>query len=337
MKNIWVLLAICSANLAAAADESVRLLPSPLELPSHIGPLLIDGAPHKYEQAPLGVSYQYSGRGLSLTIYIYDLGIKGIPDGGDTNITCQEYEQAKGDVLHAGYIDAAVKAEQLVRLAAPDDAPLVREAQFEFTRDGRLTLSYLWITGVANNFVKLRFSIDATLRDEAIDARRGVLTALGEAIKPHLQAVDPKADKPSSLTINLGGDSGDDVGTGLMYTVLMTGVTENSKEQLPLCGGEFVPTYANELGVFQAMFDGDSGLLDSKVSKRMATVAKAGFLEEFVWTERHRESWGTTPPEGLDLVGYEPWKKKNLKRFRLPRLGAVVVDHPRPMPVGSPL
>ena len=333
MKILWMLLAISGANLAAAADETLRLAPAPLEIPARIGPLLFDGEPHKYEQAGLGVSYQYLGRGLSLTIYVYDLDVADIPDGGDTNIVCEQYEQAKSDVLHAGYADALVKKEQLVRLAPPADAPLAREAVFEYVRDGRPTLSYLWITAVAHNFVKLRFSMSTNLRDEAMDARRAVLSTLGAAIKQHLPPADAKADKHGT-TLSLSSD--DDMGTALMYSVLMTGVTEKSTDALPLCGGEFIPGYADELEVFQMLFAGDAGLVDTKLSRRMAKVAGAGFLEEFVWVERHRESWGNTPPEGLDFHGYESWKKKNLRRFHLPSMGSVVIDHPRPMPLISP-
>ena len=336
MKNSWCIAFLFGcAGAAVAADDTVRLLPAPLEMPRRIGPLVYDGAPHRFEQRELGVAYQYLGRSLSLTIYVYDLGIENIPDGGDTNVSCEQFEQAKFDVVRAGYANTVLKSQQLVRLASSDDAPLAREALLEFEREGHPTISYLWVTGVAKNFVKLRFSLDSQLRDEAVDARQAVLTALGEAIKPHLQKVVDAGEKSVSATaINLTSDAGDDMATGLMYLMLLSAEIDKSPTAGPLCGGVFDPPFDTELAVYKSLFSPE-GLGDgnTKLGKKIASAAEAGFLEEFVWRELHRDSWGDSPPEGLDLAGYTPWKKKNLKRFRMPSFGNVVVGHPRPMPV----
>jgi len=329
------LLALCA--VAAAADDTVRLLPSPLELPRRIGPLVQNDAPHRYDQPALGVSYQYDGPGFSLTVYAYDAGVTDIPDGGDTVPACQQFENAKHDVLQAGYDGVEFKTEQLVRLAPPDDVPLAREAVLELERDQQHLISYIWITGVAGNFVKLRFSASARLRDELPDARRAILSALGAAIKPHLAPVDTSAKKNgTSLNIAMGsGASDDDTAVGLMYLMMLSGQAQDGADA-PVCGGEYIPSYAAELAAWRATFtfveDGPKG----KLGKRMAEVIAAGFLEEFVWTELHRDSWGRTAPEGLSMAEYEPWRARHLRRFRVPRFGSVRVDHPRPLPIEPP-
>jgi len=71
----------------------------------------------------------------------------------------------------------------------------------------------------------------------------------------------------------------------------------------------------------------------SRFGKRMAKVDAAGSLEELVWTERHRASWGDTPSPELALDGYAAWKRKHLKRLQLPGLAAVTGNHPRPLPL----
>jgi hypothetical protein len=330
MKNsVWIcLLGVC-AGVPAAAEDRVKLSPTPIELPGRIGPLLHEGEPHEFDQPQLGVSYKYNGNGLALTIYVYDLGVENIPDGGDTNITCQVFEQSKAEIAGAGYAGLVLKNEQLVKVTPDADSPLVREAAFEFVLEGRPAISYLWITGVAKHFIKLRFSLDASMRDETADARAAVLTALGEAIKPHLLAVDPKAEKPgASIGLNFS-DSTADMATGMMNAGLLAAVTDKAPDAVPVCGGAFVPGYAMELDIFESLFGADSEP-DSKSSKRLAATAKAGFLDEFVRAERHRESWGDTPPAGLDLAGYAQWKKKNLKGFRMPSFGSVTIDHPDP-------
>ena len=71
----------------------------------------------------------------------------------------------------------------------------------------------------------------------------------------------------------------------------------------------------------------------SRLEKLLAEADAAGFLEELVWTDMHLDAWGKTPPEGLDLDGYAPWRKKHVKKLARPAVGEVVLEHPRPLPV----
>jgi len=328
---VSVLLAWTMAAGAVSAEETVQLLPSPLVFPKRIGPMVLAGEPHKYDDPRLGVSYQYSGSGLSLTVYIYDAGQVDLPDGADTIPSCQEFETAKQGVEQT-YQKVERKSQYLASLNPPETLPQVREALYEFEREGKPTISYIWVTTVAKNFVKLRMSLDPRLRDEVPDARREVLFRLGEAIKPHLAPVDPNAKTPStSINVNMDEGSTNEMAMGLGYLVILTTVVDKSPELAPVCGGQFVPDYQTELAAYQGMLQMNSETPD-KPLKKLARVADSGFLDEFVWVELHRESWGTTPPDGLALPEYLSWKKKNLKRFKPPYFGHIVVDHPRPLP-----
>ena len=226
------------------------LLPSPITLPARIGPMRYTGAPHKYDDPRLGVSYQYGGDGLSLTVYIYDSGETNLVDGADTMPTCREFEIAKEGVLQT-YQKPQLKVEQLVRLNPPDDLPQMREAQYEFEREGKPTISFIWITTAAKHFVKLRLSMNPRLREELPEARRAVLGVIGEAIKPHLVPPDPKSENAgSSLGFNLGGLGGgsdDALEAGVWYLMLLNTVADKSPELAPVCGGEFVPSLDTEL------------------------------------------------------------------------------------------
>ena len=336
---IWLGVAwsiIWSGPVHAAPDVAagtVELLPSPLVLPKRIGPMVLRGEPHKYEDPALGVSYQYGGDGLSLTVYVYDAGNKEIADGADTVPVCHEFEIAKQGVSQA-YQKAQLKSEQLVRLNPPDDRPLMREAMYEYEREQRPTISFVWITAAARYFLKLRLSMDPRLRDELPEARRALLSVMGEAIKPHLVPVDASAKSPgASLGFNLGGGSDAEMQAGIMYLALLNTLAEQSPELAPVCGGEVVPGLETEAGLYRGMFGFDEDLAKSGFGKTIAKIDKAGFLEEFLWTNQHREAWGTTPPEGLTLPEYDAWRKKNLKRFKAPNFGTVTIDHPRPLPL----
>jgi hypothetical protein len=336
-KRIWRVIAVgIAATLTAAAagaEDTVQLLPSPLVLPKRIGPLMLSGAPHAYQDPALGVSYQYSGQGLSLTVYIYDGGDTGIADGADTKATCEEFEIAKQGVAQA-YQKTQLKSEQLVRLDPPAELPLAREAVYEYEREAHPTISYIWITAAAKYFVKLRFSVDPSLRDELPDARRAVLSILGDAIKPHLKPVDPKAATPgTSLGFNLGGGSDDVMQAGIVYLMLLNATADKMPELAPVCGGEIVPTLDTEASLYRGMFSLDEDLAKTKFGKRIAQIDEAGFLEEFLWVDHHREAWGLVPPKELTLPEFEAWRGKKLRRFRSPQFGTVTIDHPRPLPL----
>lgn len=321
---------------AAGADDSVQLLPSPLTLPARIGPMQYTGAPHKYEDPRLGVSYQYGGDGLSLTVYAYDAGESNLADGANTQSTCREFEIAKAGVAQT-YQNTQLKTEQLVRLNPPDDLPQMREAQYEYEREGKPTISFIWITSAAKHFVKLRLSMNPRLRDELPEARRAVLAVMGEAIQPHLLPASPKTEaQGSSVGFNLGGLGGgsdDAMEASLWYLTLLNAVAEKSTELAAVCGGEFVPSLETELGIYRGMFEPGQDLAKTKLGKVINRIDKAGFLDEYLWVDRHRESWGQTPPEGLDLPEYAEWRQKKLKRFSAPDFGTVTIDQPRPLPL----
>jgi len=330
-------MALTFASAAVGADATLQLLPSPLTLPARIGPMQYTGSPHKYDDPRLGVSYQYGGDGLSLTVYVYDAGDTNLADGAATVPTCREFEIAKAGVMQT-YQKPQLKAEQLVRLSPPDDMPQMREAHYEYERDGKPTISFIWITSATKHFVKLRLSMNPRLRDELPEARRAVLAVMGEAIKPHLAPVDPKAEAPGgSVGLNLGGllggASDEAIQAGIWYLMLLNTVADKSPELAPVCGGEFVPSLETELGIYRGMFELDQDLAKSKIGKVITQIDNAGFLEEYLWVDRHREAWGPVPPAGLTLPEYAAWRKKNLKRFKAPDFGTVTIDHPRPLPL----
>lgn len=338
----WTGLALMVPAGQATAADTVKLAPTRLEIPARIGPLASDGVAHGFGDRSLGVGYQYNGSGLSLTVYVYDAGVVDIPDGGDTVQACQQFEQAKGDILHAGYANATLKSQQLVRLAPPHDLPLAREAVLEYTRGDQALVSYLWMTAFDQNFVKLRFSLDLRLRDEIPEARRAVLDALRAAMEPLLAAKpaleNRTADEPAgknsgtSITLALGGD-GDDMEVGILYTMLVAGLVEQRPEEVPVCGGQLVPGFDAEVAVFRSLAGMEAEGERSLFGQQLADAEAVGYLEELVWADLHRDEWGKRAPKGLELRAYKSWKKKHLKGFHRPALGEVVVDRPRPMPL----
>jgi hypothetical protein len=153
-------------------------------------------------------------------------------------------------------------------------------------------------------------------------------------VKPHLAPVDPKPEKKGKSVVINTGESQADMAAGFGYLIALSAMVDKSPESAPVCGGAIVPDYASELSAYQVMLQiSTESRGDSAFEKRIHEVSDAGFLEEFVWTYRHRDSWGLTAPEGLTLEPFNKWRKKHLKRFKVPDFGHIDVQYPRPMPL----
>jgi hypothetical protein len=330
---LWMACAWGFVGVAGADDSRLRLAPTSLEIPRQIGPLAYRGEPDTFGDAALGTGYRFNAPGMALTFYAYDAGLADIPDGAESVPVCEEFEHAKSDVAKAGYGHTLHKGDQLVRLSPPREQPLAREAAFEFEIENHPALSFLWFTGIERSFIKVRFTADAQLRDDVPELRREVLDALGNAIGPRPAPAKAAADE-NSIDVAFGdaGDAGEDEMTaGLLYAGFLGAIAEKSPQEGPVCGGEFVPDFATEMAVYQGLISMRDPKDRNRLLDRLAAIDGAGFLDEYLWMDAHREEWGTTPPEGLEVGAYQGWRKKNLKKFKRPRFARVVVNHPRPL------
>ena len=75
--------------------------------------------------------------------------ITDLADGANTMPVCREFEVAKQGVMQT-YQKLELKAEQMVRLNPPDDLPQMREAHYEYEREERPTISFIWLTPPRN-------------------------------------------------------------------------------------------------------------------------------------------------------------------------------------------
>ena len=329
-----ILIALLAVAQSATAD-TVKLEPGPFEFPTRLGPLTYEGPPHRYDQPELGVSYKFSAPGMTLDIYVYDGGHKDIPDGAESAALCGEFTGLEHMLLqYPDYRNSKLDIEQMALLAPPSTDLLVREAALEFEFKGRPARSYLWMTGGAGNFVKLRFTAVDAAREETPEARRAILAALGAALRPHVNPEPPRAPPSGKkeITINISsGASSSDMQFSMMYAgALAAKLDEGGPDAMPRCAGPIVPTYEQELAALQTALAVSGG---TKLGKKLIEAQKAGFLEEAVWAVRHRDEWGDTAPEGVDLAAFQPWARKHLKRFQYTDVGGVVAGAGRPLPI----
>ena len=322
----------------ALADETVRLLPSALEMPARIGPLHYSGKPTSWPDKRLGTAYSFGASGMKLDVYVYDGGVTDIPDGADSRTVCMEFENAKYGVEQGGYGGLTLKRQQLARLGPTQDPPLMREAVYEAVIADTPSVSFLWITGVSKNFIKLRFSANARLRDELEDARSAVLTTMGEAIRPHLGPAPavgvPADDEKSNTTITINSTDLDNMQFGMLYLGAVAAVANEHPDALPPCGGRLQFNFNGELAAFTSALNiSAAGGDTSAFTQRLVEANEAGYLDELVWTYRHQEFWGNSPPEELTLDPFRKWSRKHLKRFKMPEFGYVEARMPKALTI----
>ncbi len=77
-----------------------------------------------------------------------------------------------------------------------------------------------------------------------------------------------------------------------------------------------------ELGAFGSMLAMQMTASESTTGKKLVAIGEAGYLDEYVWTDRHREAWGDKAPDGLKLSAFKKWRKKNLKDFSVHDIGS---------------
>ena len=115
----------------------------------------------KYPTAELGYSVNYeSEEGGRVTVYVYNGGLKNIPDGATDKAVKNELEKAKGEIRQAGkmgYYDniKEIKNETITLGGAAGKVKSLYTL-LNFSAQGQELASEIYLFGYRNNFIKIR-------------------------------------------------------------------------------------------------------------------------------------------------------------------------------------
>jgi hypothetical protein len=317
-----------AAQAAKLGDNTVRLLPSKFKLLQNIGPMRFTGE-NRYTDRRLGRSFGFGASGISLIVHVFDYGMKDLADGADTVQACEQYEKSKAEIeLGGNYQNVVLHAEATRRMKDTADAPLAREALYQFDRNGVHAWSYLWMTVADGYFVKLRLTLRDEVKDELDDARAEVLAIIADALaaRPARISADP-APKPADTSIDIDPATDPvEASTWFSYAAELLRASRETPGALPPCGGALLPRYSTELAARGAALRDyrarDAAQRSSEYFSLLARVEEAGFLEEYVW-HYLRGSDERDVPAGLDLAGFELFRGRELAEHA-PQTGAHV-------------
>lgn len=323
---------------AALGDNTVKLAPSLLKLPQNIGPLRYTGE-NRYSDRRMGRSFGYNASGISLNLFVYDYGVRNLTDGPDSVAVCEQYESAKREIeLGGNYDNVVLRGESSRRMRPAAEAPLTREAIYEFDRNGLHAISVLWVTAADGHFLKLRLSLRGEIADELDEARAEILASLAAAIeaRPARPAPPPGGAHEASIEMDASGDAAD-AAMWLAYAVTLAQYEREHPDARPPCGGEFEPPFQVEVAARRAALHEyrvrPANGRRSNYFETLARVEAAGFLDEYVWTHLHVRGWGTSPPHELAIGAFEEFRARELAAHEVQSGAHVRINEVRALPL----
>jgi len=167
-----VCLAMAAGLLAihGAGAEPYRHAPTGIVFPDRLAGLekKADITDFEPDYPGFGISVGYNGPGITVTVYLYTLGIKRIPAGPDSSILKEELQHAEGDITtmeeRGSYANVKKISEGKAPLNVNGSGPVALYAYYRYTQNGESRVSYLYLTGFRNHFLKIRFTYDKDVR-----------------------------------------------------------------------------------------------------------------------------------------------------------------------------
>jgi hypothetical protein len=156
--------AVIALLMAAAAFAQGPTLIYGLAIPEQVG-ALSHGPPVDYESKSTGLGYALrflSRPGWLVDVYIYDFGLKTIPEDIDSAVLKNQMAQAKGDIFELGRRGSYANVADLgdFRIADGNAHPFACST-FSYLRGEKKdidAISYLCLTSWKDKFVKIRMT-----------------------------------------------------------------------------------------------------------------------------------------------------------------------------------
>jgi hypothetical protein len=185
-RDIYICSLIIAALLLFASGASAAPYQHPatgLVFPDRLASMQKDKVTDYEKDNPgLGVGIGYNSPGITLTIYVYNYGIKSLPGSPDDPAIRQHFAQVVGDVMTMGlrgrYIDLVKSQETEVVLGSSPTGPKALSASFSYVQNNVERLSKLYLTSYKNHFVKVRYTYNKGVHVRAENTLRQLLEEL---------------------------------------------------------------------------------------------------------------------------------------------------------------
>ncbi len=144
--------------------------------------------PNQFKDKALGYSVAYLGEGTVITVFVYNLGLKKIPDGPDSDIVKAEmYESllaVEANKANGRYKSISPVNEKVIPLGSSKTAPQIRRKRYEveIAKEGA-AITELYVTGYKDYFIKIRATYPADSKEKGEKLIDTLLDGLGKGLK----------------------------------------------------------------------------------------------------------------------------------------------------------
>lgn len=190
--GLLFLLLACITFTANAQTNSYRHPATGLTFPDSVEGI-VRGEVTDYEgkNPGLGVSVAYDRPGITVTVYLYTLGLRSISSDLASPILKDHFNQVIQDIYKVeelGYYKNVKKLAQGTTFLKQDNTgPKALFASLSYVQSGTDRLSKLYLLGHKNHFVKIRFTYDKAVQKHSEETLKQFLNEIGAMIQRNSQ------------------------------------------------------------------------------------------------------------------------------------------------------
>lgn len=130
----------------------------------------------------LGVGVSYRSPTIKADVYLYTEALPSIPDGVESPLITQHFQQICGDIYTLEKIGAYHSVERLSEGKVSLGTHVALSASFSYFQDGVEQLSYIYLTGYKNHFLKIRFTYHKSTESNGKTSLNTFLGRIGELL-----------------------------------------------------------------------------------------------------------------------------------------------------------
>lgn len=170
---VFLSVAISLLIIQDTLAESYRHAATGITFPDRMATLAKEKQVTNYESKTpgLGISVGYNGSGITVTVYVYTMGMKTIPANLNSSILKDHFQQATGDIARLVEMDRYSNLNKISEdeVVWGDNGADTRSlhGSFSYSQSGRDLLSHLYLLGFRNHFIKIRFTYDKEIQELA--------------------------------------------------------------------------------------------------------------------------------------------------------------------------
>jgi len=293
------------------------------------------GKLYKYPYKELGYSVGYNGENdFKATVYVYNNGVTNIPTGYDSKVVKDNLNMVSKSLQilqeRGTYKDLKLTGMSIFK---PEKSKLTflrsDYSYIEKHSGGTETNpleSHCFITGFAENFIKIRFTYP---KEHMVEGRKKVKKFISEIAIQLKKSQEVFKKEGLGFTIYADFMEGNEDASAAWLAYILTRqqyIMENLDKYIEVPGiissrfEEELDARSGMLSVWEEIKSNNKSL-QNKYFDDLSKVKNKGFMKEYVWTFHNRDGW--EEPKDLKLKQFEIWKKENIPEHKAETQGAL--------------